>query len=144
LLVQPIPFTSMRNVLIVEDNSADLRRASSVLQGLGFEQIESTTTASAAVRYLDEVAERKRTPPSLIVLDLSLGYESGFEVLRRWKGDARLRPINILVWTQMGEREQELCRLFGLKHIVPKWKSLEEFKSAMQEAVGGKGFSEAS
>jgi CheY-like chemotaxis protein len=133
----------MPTVLIVEDDPADLCQATTVLRGLGFEQIEPATAASAAVCYLDDVAERKRTPPSLIVLDLALGYESGFEVLRRWKSDARLRAIQIVVWTGMGEREQELCRLFGLKYVIPKWKSLEEFKDAMQDALGKKGVSEA-
>ncbi len=134
----------MPSVLIVEDDAADLRQATSVLKGMGFEQIQPAVSASAALRYLEEVAERKRVPPSLIALDLALGYESGFEVLRRWKSDARLKAIKIVVWTKMGEREQELCRLFGLQHVIPKWKSQHEFEAAMQEAVGQKGASEAS
>jgi CheY-like chemotaxis protein len=126
----------MPNALVVEDDASDLRQATSLLTGMGFEQVEPAATVSAALRFLDDVADRKRPVPDLILLDLSLGYESGFEVLRRWKSDNRLKAIKIVIWTQMGEREQELCRLFGLQHIVPKWKSLQDLQTATQAAMG--------
>jgi CheY-like chemotaxis protein len=125
----------MPNALIVEDNTYDLRQATSLLTGMGFEKVDPAATVSAALLYLDEVAERKRPVPDLILLDLSLGYESGFEVLRRWKSDARLKPIKVVVWTQMGEREQQLCQLFGLEYIIPKWKNIQELQTAMQAAM---------
>jgi len=126
----------MPTALIIEDDPIDLRQAAGLLTELGFDKIEQATNASKALRFLEDVAERKSSAPDLLVLDLSLGYESGFEVLRRWKSDKRLKPIKIIVWTQMGEREQELCRLFGLEHIVPKWRSAAEFKTALQVAMG--------
>lgn len=127
---------AMQNALVVEDNAADLRQAVSLLTGMGFGKVESAATVAAALHYLEDVAERKCPAPDLILLDLAFGYESGFEVLRRWKSDARLKRIKVVVWTQMGEREQELCRLFGLEHVVPKWKSIEELQTAMQAAMG--------
>ncbi len=126
----------MANVLIVEDNLTDLGTANGVLTELGVEKVESATTIPAALVYLEEVAERKRAAPALILLDLSFGYDSGFEVLRRWKSDARLKAIKIVVWTQMGEREQELCKLFGLQHVVSKWDTIMELRNALQSALG--------
>ncbi|MGC2695435.1 MAG: response regulator [Candidatus Angelobacter sp.] len=125
----------MSNVFIVEDNTSDLRQATSLLSNLGVGKIDSATTLGAAIRYLDEITEGKREAPILIVLDLSLGYESGFEVLRRWKSDARLKGIKIIVWTQMGEREQELCRLFGLEHVISKWSSEKDLQDAVKSVV---------
>jgi CheY-like chemotaxis protein len=64
-----------------------------------------------------------------------LGYESGFEVLRRWRSDRKLSGIQIVVWTQMGDREQEICRLFGLKHVISKWAGAAELQDAIKAAM---------
>jgi len=125
----------MANILIVEDDANDLRTATAALKELGLGPVDSAARVSDALRYLEEVVERKREAPALIVLDLSLGYESGFEVLRRWKGERRLSQIPIVVWTQMGEREQELCRLFGLKHVIAKWTDVSELQNAVKAAL---------
>lgn len=125
----------MLNAFIVEDDASDLRQAKSVLKDLGLGKIETTTNVAGAVRYLDEVTEGKREAPALLLLDLSLGYESGFEVLRRWKGDPGLKDLKIIVWTQMGDREQELCRLFGLQHVIPKWSSIKDLQNAIKAAL---------
>ena len=125
----------LSNALVVEDDPIDLRQVTEVLMGMSISKVDSAATSPAAIRYLEEVAERKRPAPAVVVLDLSLGYDSGFEVLRRWKSDARLRNIKVVVWTQMGEREQELCRLFGLEYVVPKWKDIEELQTALQQVL---------
>jgi CheY-like chemotaxis protein len=125
----------MANMLIVEDDASDLRRATAALAQLGLGTIDPATSVGEALLYLDEVAEGKRGAPALIILDLSLGYESGFEVLRRWKSDRKLSQIQIVVWTQMGEREQELCRLFGLKRVIAKWADISELQNAAKEAL---------
>jgi CheY-like chemotaxis protein len=132
----PAAVVVMPNVLVVEDDLTDLGTASNLLTELGVEKIESATTVGAALNYLEDVAERKRSAPALIVLDLSFGYESGFEVLRRWKSDAQLKAIKIVVWTQMGEREQELCKLFGLEYVVSKWDSIMELRTAFEAVLG--------
>ena len=123
------------NALIVEDDASDLQQATQVLIGIGVSKVDSAASTPAAILYLEEVAERTRKAPDVIVLDLALGYDSGFEVLRRWKSDSRLKNIKIVVWTQMGEREQELCRLFGLEHVVPKWNDVEELHATLRQVL---------
>lgn len=125
----------MANVLIVEDDASDLRKATSALAELGLGPLDPVSTVGEALRYLDEVGEGKRLKPGLILLDLALGYESGFEVLRRWRSDRKLSGIQIVVWTQMGEREQEICRLFGLKHVISKWAGTAEMQEAVKAAI---------
>ena len=49
--------------------------------------------------------------PDLIILDLDLGYESGFELLRFWHRNSELSSIRLIVWTAMGEEQQHICRL---------------------------------
>lgn len=123
----------MASILIVEDSASDLRAATAALAELG--TIDSAARISDAMQYLDEAAEGKREAPVLIVLDLSLGYESGFEVLRRWKSDRKLSRIQVVVWTQMGEREQELCRLFGLKYVIAKDKDIRALQNAAKDVL---------
>jgi CheY-like chemotaxis protein len=125
----------MANVLIVEDDASDLRKATSALAELGLGPVDPVSTVGKALSYLDEVVEGKRSKPGLILLDLALGYESGFEILRRWRSDRKLSGIQIVVWTQMGEREQEICRLFGLKHVVSKWAGTPEMQDAVKAAI---------
>ena len=125
----------MANVLIVEDDASDLRNATSALVELGLGPLDPVSSVGEALRYLDEVGEGKRSKPGLILLDLALGYESGFEVLRRWRSDRKLSGIQIVVWTQMGDREQEICRLFGLKHVISKWAGAAELQDAIKAAM---------
>ena len=113
-----------------------MRRATAALAELGLGKTVSATSVAEAFRYLDGVREGKHEAPALIVLDLSLGYESGFEILRRWKSDHNLSRIQIVVWTQMGEREQELCRLFGLKHVISKFSDVSELQDAVKNSSG--------
>lgn len=125
----------MPAVLIVEDNPSHAREVKTILSKLGINSVETTATVAGALEYLHDVAERTRQAPDLIVLDLGFSMESGFEVLRHWKGDESLKKTQIVVWTEMGQLEQEMCHLFGLKHVVPKWAGPRELQAALQSAV---------
>lgn len=125
----------MAKVLIVEDDPADIRTARLALESFEVKEIDMMNSVGAAVEYLHDVAERKREQPALIILDLEFVQESGFEILRLWKGEPRLRGIDIVVWTKMGELQQQMCRLFGLKYVVPKWKGNKEFQEKLHLAL---------
>jgi len=124
----------MRRVLIVEDNPSDIRKSEDVLKRLGVQEIELAKTVAKAIEYLDDVKAALREAPDVIILDLSFALESGFEVLRFWKSHVELKNIRIVVWTVMGELEQQLCRLFGVKEVVPKWGSIAELEHTLKKA----------
>jgi len=125
----------MAHILIVEGDPADTRTASVALAQIGLGEIDAVATVWQAHRYLDEVREHKRNNPRLILLDLALRDESGFAILRRWRRDRTLSAIPVVVWTQTGTREQELCRLFGLMHVIPKSANISELQDAVKTAV---------
>lgn len=133
LLPQTEVMVNRTIILIVDDDASDLRAAAAALARFG--TIVPATRVSEALRYLDEAVDGKREMPALVVLDLAFGYESGFEVLRRWKSDSKLHPIQIVVWTQMGKREQEICRLFGLKYVIAKWTGISELQNAAKAVL---------
>src|SRR5579864_1321398 len=126
--------SSMHRVLIVEDNFSDIRRSEDVLKSLGVQEIELATTVAKAIEYLEDVRAGSREAPDVIILDLNFSMESGFEVLRFWKSHPELKNIRIVVWTVMGELEQQLCRLFGVEHVVPKWGNVAELEHILKSA----------
>jgi CheY-like chemotaxis protein len=119
-------------VLIVEDSASDIRTAADLASSLGAVEVEARTSASAAQVYLQAALESEGSLPDLLVVDLDLGYESGFELLRLWHGDPKLSAIPLIVWTGLGEEQQEICRLFKVNAVVLKSDGLPALKQAME------------
>ena len=125
----------MRRVLIVEDTPADVRQSTAVVKKLGAEDVIALNNIAAAILFLQDVVEGTKPAPDLILLDLSFPRESGFEVLRYWKSNAKLHQIHVVVWTVMGETEKKLCQFFGVEHVVPKWAGPKELEAALKNFV---------
>lgn len=110
----------MALLLMLEDNPADLRKAADIATRAGFTEFEATGYASEAQLYLENAMNGKVPLPNAIVVDLDLGIESGFELLRFWHRNLQLKSTPVIVWTGMGEHEQELCQLFHVYRVIPK------------------------
>jgi CheY-like chemotaxis protein len=108
------------SVVLIEDSPRDAKQAAQILRKMDIQSLTVFSHVPAALMYLEDVVEGKRTCPDVIVLDLLLGTESGFEVLRYHKTHRQLSGIQVVVWTVMGETQQELCRYFGVQHIIVK------------------------
>lgn len=108
------------HVLIVEDHPNDLRNASAAALAAGFSEVEARASAMLAKAYLEKCLEGKERLPEAIVLDLDLGYDSGFELLRFWHGNPQLATIPVVVWTIMGDHYAEICRMFHVKAYISK------------------------
>jgi DNA-binding NarL/FixJ family response regulator len=63
--------------VIVDDSPAVLRAASELLEGEGIAVVGVAATGDEAVRVMEEVT------PDVILVDIDLGPESGFELARR-------------------------------------------------------------
>jgi len=125
----------MHRVLIVEDTPSDVRQSSAVVKKLGAQDIIALNNIAAAILFLQDVVEETKPKPDLILLDLSFPRESGFEVLRYWKSNAKLNGIPVVVWTVMGDTEKTLCEFFGVEHVVPKWAGPKELEAALKTFV---------
>lgn len=124
----PIPI----HVLVVEDSVADLNACVSVLQKMGIAQLDAISNVPAAMLRMEEINQGRLGKPDLIILDLNFSADSGFEVLRYWKSNSQLRSIPVIVWTGLGDPEQELCRVFGVHRVVPKWAGPRELQEAVR------------
>lgn len=122
-------------VLVIENSPLDVTRAVRILKNLKLDQPVILTSVAKALMYLEDVVAGEKQCPEVIILDLEFGAESGFEVLRFRKTHPRLQQCQVVVWTIMGEREKELCRLFGLTHIISKQDGDAALESALRNCL---------
>lgn len=120
-------------LLVVDDQPGDLRIAAEAGEYSGYSQIDAKSTAGAARVYLEGGLNDDHPLPDAIILDLDLGYESGFELMRFWHSQPRLSRIPLLIWTIWGEEKREICQLFKVTAYLSKRDGI----SALREALGG-------
>ncbi len=124
--------TSQKRLLLVEDQPQDARLAAKAAQSIGFSEVDALSSVQVARSYLEECLKGEREVPDGIVLDLDLGYESGYELLRYWHSTPELSRIPVIVWSILGEDQREMCRLFKVNHFVAKWEGEEAFREALR------------
>jgi CheY-like chemotaxis protein len=121
----------LKRLLIVEDEAKDLRLASDTARSLGITDVESRTTSTSARAYLEQALDGAIPLPDGIVLDLNLGYESGYEVLRFWHSTPALKKIPVIVWSVLGDDQREMCKLFKVEYFVAKWEGEKAFREVL-------------
>ncbi len=122
--------------LIVEDHPNDLHIAAKAAEACGFSQIEARSSAVMARAYLEKSLEEKRALPDAIVLDLDLGYDSGFELLRFWHSNPELAKIPLVVWTVLGDQYREICRMFKVSAYVYKGEDISVLRQVLSGLSG--------
>jgi len=110
----------MSLLLVLEDNPADLRRAADIARRAGFSELEVNQYAGDAKAYLEKATGGKVPRPDAILVDLALGHDSGFEMLRFWHSSPQLKKIPVVVWTLARATQLEICRYFGVQLLVSK------------------------
>ena len=122
--------------MIIDDDLNDTRIAARVANTAGFEEIEACSSVALAIESIEQGLRRERPLPDAIVLDLNLGYESGYELLRHWRTTWGDSTIRIVVWSVLGERNRELCALFRVDAYVPKWEGDAALHEALRKVSG--------
>lgn len=92
----PAPF----DILLVEDNPADVRLTTDVLRRARLaNQVHVVDSGDSALAFLQRVRMRGADSPGLILLDLNLPGLDGRDVLDAVREDELLRPIPVVVVT---------------------------------------------
>ena len=99
--------------LIVDDNAAFLQAASSLLAGEGLTVVGCASTIAEALALAGDL------DPDVILVDIVLGPESGFELVRRLAA-AETRATVILVSTHSEADFAELIAEAPAAGFVPK------------------------
>jgi two-component system phosphate regulon response regulator PhoB len=94
----------MSQVLIVEDESAIAELISINLRHAGHE-VAIAATADQAQSEIDRVL------PDLVVLDWMLPGQSGLQLAKRWRADARTRELPIIMLTARAEEGDKIAGL---------------------------------
>jgi signal transduction histidine kinase len=120
----------MNRVLIVDDNANNLYLLRVLLMGHGF-QVEMAHSGREA---LDKAL---RSPPHLIISDLLMPEMDGYELIRRWKADERLRGIPFVVYTATytEPKDEELALQLGADAFIIKPTEPEPFLQQVREVI---------
>lgn len=121
----------INRLFLVENEPKDLRFATDTALSVGISAVEARTSVTAAREYLEKGLNGEILLPDGIVLDLDLGYESGYELLRFWHCNPRLAAIPLIVWSILGDHQREICKLFNVSAYVGKWEGAAAFRDAL-------------
>ena len=94
----------MSSVLVVEDESAIAELIAINLRHAGFE-VNVAVDAEAAQRQVD------RMLPDLVLVDWMLPGQSGLQLARRWRADARTRELPIIMLTARADESDKIAGL---------------------------------
>jgi CheY-like chemotaxis protein len=121
----------LNRLLLVEDQPKDLKAAEEAARSVGIAEVDARTTILAARTYLEKGLQGDGPLPDGIILDLDLGYESGYELLRYWHSTPRLASIPVIVWSILGDEHAEMCKLFKVTCYVGKWEGGPAIREAL-------------
>lgn len=123
-------------LLIVEDHPNDLHIAARAAEASGFSAIDAKASAVMAKAHLEKALQGERPLPDAIILDLDLGYDSGFELLRYWHSNPELAGIPLVVWTVLGEQYREICRMFKVSAYINKGEDISVLRQVLSGFSG--------
>ena len=96
---------SIRNVLIVDDSKTELMYLSDMLKKAGF-AVTTAENAEDAQRKLDQCK------PDLILMDVVMPGQNGFQLTRAISRDPRFTDVPIIMCTS---KNQETDRVWGMR-----------------------------
>jgi CheY-like chemotaxis protein len=123
----------MDRLLIVEDDVKDMRQACDAAVSLGFRDIEGRSSLEQTVTFLEAGLQGKCLLPDAIVIDLNLGNDSGYELIRFCYSNPDLAAIPVIVWSVLGEHQRGLCAVFKVKCFVTKGDEEYTLRDALRE-----------
>jgi DNA-binding response OmpR family regulator len=95
------PVMPQQNVLIVDDNPANLQVLSALLEQMDLKVFVATTGATTLQRA-------QRVAPDLILLDVMMPDMDGFELCRRLKADPQTAAIPVIFVTALTDVEHKV------------------------------------
>jgi CheY-like chemotaxis protein len=121
-------------ILLVEDNADDLELTLRALKKHRItNSIQVARDGAEALEFLVQECPHGRCP-RVVLLDLKLPKVDGLDVLRRIKGDARLRAIPVVVLTSSRE-ERDLVESYnlGANSYIVKPVDFAQFTEAVRQ-----------
>ena len=104
-----------KQVLVVDDNSANLYLLESLFQGAGLDVI-------SAQNGKDALAVARRDPPDIVISDILMPVMDGYSLCRQWKADDMLKAIPFVFYTATytEPRDEEFALSLGADGFIIK------------------------
>jgi CheY-like chemotaxis protein len=127
------PQTRPHQILLIEDNPADVALMREVLGDSNELVLNNVTNGDDALAFLRRNSlQAPARRPDLILLDLSLPGNNGCEVLAEIKGDATLRRIPVVILTS-STSEDDVRRCYDL-HANAYMRKASDYDGLLQLA----------
>lgn len=126
-------------VILIADDDENFREIfSTQLTAAGFEVV-AVEDGVAALKKLAEIH------PALLLLDVEMPGESGFEILQKIKADPRLAHVKVAFLTNLGNSDRSMrwtdekfAREVGALDYIKKTDDLENITAHVQDIISGK------
>jgi CheY-like chemotaxis protein len=100
-------------ILVIEDNSINIKVAQVILTDLGYNDIVVATTGQEALKQFSLSVD-------LILLDIGLPDMDGYEVCRKIREILQGAYLPIIAWTAHGEEKKNECLAAGIDAFMTK------------------------
>jgi len=123
-------------ILLIEDEASASDFCVAALHALGYDGVQLITRLMEAEQHLDDIVSSLTKAPHAIVLDLGLGMDSGFAVLRKCHGEPKLQQVPILVWTKRSdELSERFSNYLGANDFLVKSSDEQELGDALKRLL---------
>lgn len=127
----------LRTILLAEDNPADAEMAMDALREAKLANpvvhVEDGVEALDYLRYRGAFANRAKSDPAVVLLDIKMPRMDGLEVLKQMRGEEALRRVPVVILSSSRE-ESDLVRSWdlGVNAYVVKPVDVSQFFNAVQ------------
>ncbi|TSC77030.1 MAG: two-component LuxR family transcriptional regulator [Parcubacteria group bacterium Gr01-1014_31] len=124
---------STKKVLVIEDDKNLVRLLKDALEGGQY-------TVSLALDWKEAKSHLQKLRPDIILLDILLPGESGFDVLRQLKAHADTKNIPVVILSNLGQ-EQEIrtgMDLGAVDYLVKADIAIDQVVHKVQQVLKGK------
>lgn len=126
-------------ILLIEDEGVASNACAAALHDLGYDGVQLITHLLEAEQHLDDIVSNLVAAPAAIVLDLGLGSDSGFAVLRKCHAEPKLQQVPILVWTKHSDDlAATFSRFLGARDFLVKSRDEQELREALKRLLKAK------
>lgn len=118
-----------KNILIVDDSETNLVLLEAILEDDGY-NVEKAYSAKEAIVSLTKGI------PHLILLDLLMPNENGFDLLKRLKSNGIFKSIPIIIVTAFANKENRImAKELGAIDVIEKPINIPEFLDKITSAL---------
>ena len=123
----------MRSILVVEDNVSNFVLIARLLAFMGVQKCEWKTTGWGVVDFANTMPR-----VDLILMDLRLPHEDGYDALRQVRNDPTLANTRVVVVTAHGSStEMQKAREAGFDGFLSKPLDADRFPEQIKEILDG-------